>query len=100
MDFAHRLKDLMRKRGLRTVDLARGIDRSPKTLSDWLAGRLPRDFEGIRAAAKFLGVSVHYMLYGEEDTATPLNKLYEAATITGVYELTVKKVKELETESD
>lgn len=88
------LKILIRQRGITTADLARAIKSSPKTISDWLAGnRTPRDLDAVKRCADYFGVSVHYLLWGDEDPRNPLSLILEKSEIhTGLYEISIKKV--------
>lgn len=91
--FAKNLKLLIRQKGLTTAQLAKGISTSPKTISDWLTGRTPRDLVAVAKCAEYFGVSVHFLLYGEEDPKSAIGQILEATEIhTGLYEISIKKV--------
>jgi transcriptional regulator with XRE-family HTH domain len=93
MDLDKTLKKLIRQRGTTTSALAKEIDVPAKTISDWLSGRSPRDLDGVKRCAEALGVSVHYLLYGEEDQRNILDQILEKTEVhTGMYEVTIRKV--------
>src|SRR5690606_22068243 len=67
-DFSKRLIELMRETSL-TVRSAAEIAGVPvSTLQDWRAGRSPTNFLALKALCKEFGVSLSYLLTGEEDT--------------------------------
>lgn len=93
MEFAKTLKTLIRRRATTTNELAREINVSPKTISDWLSGRTPRDLDAVRRCSEFFGVSVHYLLYGEEDKKNLIEEILEKTEVhTGLYEISIRKV--------
>jgi len=59
MEFAKTLKKLIRTEGMTTAELAKKINVSPKTISDWLTGRTPRDLDMVKKCTEFFDVSVH-----------------------------------------
>lgn len=94
MDFCKTLRTLIRQRGITTGGLAKEISVSPKTISDWLTGRTPRDLDAVRRCADHFGVSVHFLLYGEEDKRNVISEILEKTELhTGLYEITVRKVR-------
>lgn len=93
MTLAKNLQALIRARGITTVALSRAIGSSPKTIGEWLTGRMPRDLNAIRKCAAYFDISVHKLLYGEEDPKYSLENLLASATIhTGVYQITIRKI--------
>jgi transcriptional regulator with XRE-family HTH domain len=96
MQFAIVLKKLIRQRGLTTAELAHAVSISPKTISDWLAGSVPRDLNSVRACARYFHVSLHFILFGEEENLNGLPKeIVEKAELQpGRYEIIVRRVSE------
>lgn len=93
MEFAKTLKTLIRRRATTTNELAREINVSPKTISDWLSGRTPRDLDAVRRCSEYFGVSVHFLLYGEEDKKNLIEEILEKTEVhTGLYEISIRKV--------
>ena len=93
MEFAKTLKTVLRQKAITTGELAREINVSPKTINDWLTGRTPRDLDAIRRCAEYFGVSVHFLLYGEDDRRNLIEEILEKTELhTGLYEITVRRV--------
>jgi transcriptional regulator with XRE-family HTH domain len=93
MEFAKTLKKIIRQKAMTTGELAKEINVSPKTINDWLTGRTPRDLDAVKRCAEVLGVTVHYLLYGEEDRRNLIEEILERTEIhTGLYEISIKKV--------
>lgn len=93
MEFAKTLKTILRQKAKTTGDLAKEINVSPKTINDWLTGRTPRDLDAVRKCAEYLGVSVHFLLYGEDDRLNLIEQVLEKTEIhTGLYEISIRKV--------
>jgi len=94
--FGENLKLLMQQKNLSASRLAKEIGVSPKTVLEWIGkgGRMPRSAEHILALAKYLSISTHQLLFGEEDPHSILNEILDKTEIhTGTYELTIKKVR-------
>lgn len=93
MEFDKTLKRLIRERGTTTGELAKKINVPSKTISDWLTGRTPRDLDAVKRCAEALGVSVHYILYGEDDRKSLIGEILEKTEIhTGMYEVSIRRV--------
>lgn len=93
--FGEHLKLLMEQRNLSAAKLGKVIGCNPKTILEWTdkGGRMPRDPKHIKALAEYFNVSVHALLYGEEDPRSSINSILEKSEIhTGTYELTIKRV--------
>ena len=90
MIFANTLKRLIRQRGLTVAELAAALELSPKTLSDWTAGTVPRDLGAVRACARYFNVTLHFILFGEEEGVAANKDLTGISTIpTGRYEIVI-----------
>lgn len=93
MEFAKTLKTVMRQQAISTAELAKEINVSPKTIADWLTGRTPRDLDAVKRCADHLKVSVHYLLYGQDDRSSLIEDILHKTEIhSGLYEITIKKV--------
>ena len=93
MQFATTLKTLIRQKASSVNDLAREINVSPKTINDWLTGRTPRDLDAVKRCSQFFDVSVHFLLYGEDDRQNIIEDLLERTEIhSGLYEISIRKV--------
>jgi transcriptional regulator with XRE-family HTH domain len=95
MEFKNVLKRLIRQRGMTTAELATALSISPKTISDWLAGAVPRDYGAVRACARYFNVSLHFILFGEEEySALPTEIIEKTEIKPGKYEIIVRRVSE------
>ena len=66
-----------------SADLAHGVGVSRKTISSWESGRSEPSASNLAAIARTLGVSVSWILYGDEPedlpTSCPILELEPAA---------------------
>ncbi len=76
---------------LKEISKATGVPSS--TLSEWLNNRSPKNPEQIQKVAKYLGVSMHFFLFGDEDSEEPLHKLLKEDVFSGTFEINIKRVK-------
>ena len=84
------LEDLMKTNRISARFLAQQIKLSPKTVAEWVGsgGRIPRNPQHIKSIAKFFGVTVHQLLYGEDENI----KNTEAFPLDGVFEIKLTRV--------
>lgn len=61
------------KKGYKDSEIATGSGVTKSTLSDWKAGRYTPKTEKLQKIADFLGVSVEYLMTGEEPDGYYLN---------------------------
>lgn len=95
--FGENLKALMERDRVSATELAKAISEPVKTVQEWIgsSGRTPRSLEVIPRLAAFFRVSTHFILAGEEDPRSLISDLLEKTELhTGLYEITIKKVKE------
>lgn len=92
--FGEHLRALLKERRLSIRGLARAIEAPPKTVQEWVANaRLPRKADHLKRLAEILGVSVHFLLFGEEDPKSHLGLLLHKTEIhSGTYEITIRKL--------
>jgi len=94
MEFGDRLKQLMKKKNLTGKKLSRDLNISYNSIQEWLSSRMPRDPQVLKKLSNYFNVSVYFLLYGEEDPTSLISSILEKTEIhTGLYEITVKKVK-------
>jgi transcriptional regulator with XRE-family HTH domain len=86
------LKKLMNdgRHTITSMSKATGVPKS--TISEWLNNRAPNPVFAARVA-KHLGVSLHYLLFGEEDSSEPLHRLLKEELFSGTFEINVRRVK-------
>lgn len=89
------LKAILRTRGLtlKEVSLNTGIPYS--TLHTWLENRQPKDILKVKRLADYLGVGLSELLFGETEEIDLAPGLPMKDTISGVYEVIVRKRKDL-----
>lgn len=76
---------------IKEVSRATGVPNS--TLSEWLNNRTPKNPEQVKRVAKFLGVSLHFLLFAEEDSEEPLHKLLKEDLFNGTFEINIRRVR-------
>ncbi len=93
-EFGQRLEKLCKERGIAVNELARRISISSKTVHEWvgLSGRLPRNPEHIKALAQFFGVTVNFLLFGEESHINLESLISKTEIHTGLYEISIRRV--------
>jgi len=92
MQLGRVLTELLKERRLSLRELARASGVSASTLSEWTTNRAPNPVK-LKKVAEYLGVSVHFLLFGCEDNQNPIEKILKESVFQGTYEITVKKVK-------
>lgn len=94
--FGENLKRLMDDRNISVRDLAKAINVPHKTVQEWPGGnsRMPRNPDHLRKLADYFKVSVHFLLFAEEDSTSLMSQILEKTEIhTGLYEITIRKVR-------
>lgn len=89
------LQHLMKEKHLSVRDLAQGIGVSQRTVNEWIGSgsRTPRSLDQIKKLANFLEVSVHSLLFGEEDPKSFIGEFLEKSELhVGLYEISIKRV--------
>lgn len=80
-----------RRYTLKEISKATGVPAT--TLAEWQVNRTPKNPVQVRAVAKFLGISLHYLLFGEEDSQEPISKIMKEDFFSGTFEINIKRVK-------
>lgn len=95
-NFGEVLQALLLERNLSVRKLAKDISLPHKTVNEWIGNfaRMPREPEVVRKIADYFNVSVHFLLFGEEDPRSSISDFLEKTELhAGLYEITIKKVK-------
>jgi len=92
MTFGERLKSLMTERNLSAKALARKLDVPYSTLQEWLSSRIPRNPESLKKISTYFNISIHRLLFGE-DTSVVDNISNKIEMHTGVYEVSIRRIK-------
>lgn len=85
--------EIIKKRRLTLKEISKATGVPATTLSEWQSNRTPKNPSQVREVAKFLGVSLHYLLFGEEDGFEPIQKILKEDIFQGTFEITVKRLK-------
>jgi len=94
MDFGERLKSLMAEKNLSAKALSRKLGVPYNTLQEWLSSRIPRNPESLKKISAYFNISVHFLLFGEEDPSSLIGNILEKTEIhTALYEISIKRVK-------
>lgn len=75
---------------LASISKATGVPKS--TISEWLNNRAPNPSQAVRVA-NYLGVSLHFLLFGKDDSQEPIQKILKEDFFKGTFEITIKRVK-------
>lgn len=86
--FTQIIKD--RRLTLKEISQAAGVPAS--TLAEWQSNRTPKNPTQVRAVANYLGVSLHFLLFGEEDQQEPIQKILKEDIFQGTFEISIKRV--------
>ena len=93
--FGEVIKQLMKEKNLSVSQLAKAINCPAKTVQEWLGphGRMPRDPKHLKTLAEHFNISVHHLLYGEDDPKSTINAIFDKTEVhSGTYELTIKRI--------
>ncbi len=86
------LKDLMKKRGETLLSLSQRTGVPKSTIADWMTNRTPNPIQAVKIA-KYFGVSLHFLLFGCEDTQDAENKISFDGILDGRFEIDIRRVK-------
>ncbi|MCB0390546.1 MAG: helix-turn-helix transcriptional regulator [Bdellovibrionales bacterium] len=95
--FGINLEKLIKEKGWSIRQFAKRIGVSPKTCQEWCGkeGRFPNSPDILKDIADVFEVSIHELLFGEPDPREMIGAILDKTEIhTGLYEITIKKVKE------
>jgi transcriptional regulator with XRE-family HTH domain len=87
------LKQLLTEQNLSLRELAKRSGVPNSTLQEWSSNRSPKNPIQVQKVAQVLGVSMHYLIFGEEDKSEPLTKLLKEDVFSGTYEINIKRVR-------
>lgn len=75
---------------LASISKATGVPKS--TISEWLSNRSPNPTQAVKVA-NHLGVSLHFLLFGKDDSQEPIQKILKEDFFKGTFEISIKRVK-------
>lgn len=88
------LRKLMIEQGLTLKGISQATSVPASTIAEWSNNRAPKNPIHVQKVAAYLGVSLHYLLFGEEDKQEPMTKLLKEDFFTGTFEISIKRVRE------
>ena len=90
------LKKLLHEQRRTLKEVSKETQIPYSTLYTWFENRQPKDILKVQCLAEFLGVSLHYLLFGKEDKEPLLpQELVDSLkdeVFKGVFEIVVRKV--------
>ncbi len=69
ISLAKNIKDFSRLKRLRNRDMTKLAGISEQTLFNWPTGLKPRNIDDVRKLSEVLGVSLYFLLYGENESS-------------------------------
>ena len=89
------LKSLMKQKGITLKALGAATGVSISTISEWTRNRPPKNPVQAKSVAEYLGVSLHYLLFGVSDTKEQvnLNEIIKNDLFSGIFEINLKRIK-------
>ena len=92
MKLNENLKKLMSKRKIRLAELAKDVGLPKSTIHGWLNGAQPRSVLELNKVAKYFGLNIHELCFGEDDLQS-VGKPEEVITQLNGVELVLRKIK-------
>lgn len=86
------LSKILKERRLSLRELSKATGISVSTLSEWSANRNPNPSK-LKLVADYLGVSIHFLLFGVEDNQTAIAKILKEDIFSGTFEINIRRVK-------
>lgn len=86
------LSKIIKDRRLTLKEISKATGVPSTTLAEWQSNRTPKNPAQVKAVANFLGVSLHFLLFGEEDQQEPIQKILKEDFFQGTFEISIKRV--------
>lgn len=87
------LKKLLHEHDITAAQLARACKIPPQTINNWLSGQEPRNLNQIKDVADYFGISVDYLVYGQQEDKKEVIEEYRDEINAGTFEVILRKVK-------
>jgi transcriptional regulator with XRE-family HTH domain len=87
------LQQLLKEKNMSLRQLSKLSGVPASNLTEWTANRSPKNPVQVRKVAEALGVTLHFLLFGESDAQEPIQKILKEDFFQGTFEITVKRVK-------
>lgn len=98
MNLRAQLKIYLERSGMTATKLSKNSGVPNTTISDWLAGRQPRNLDQVKRVAEALGTSIDHLVFGvgfEAGTpkAVSLDEIISDQWMEGTFEIKLRRVK-------
>lgn len=98
MNLKSQLRAYLQRLGISPAELARRSGVARQVLSDWLAGKAPRNLEHVKKVSDVLGTSVDHLCFGNgiessERESIDLEDIIGDRWISGLFEVRLRRVK-------
>ncbi len=90
---AQTLKALLQQRGMTLREISKVSGVPVSTLSEWSSNRNPKNPLQTKKVAEALGVTMHFLIFGEDDSQEPIQKILKEDFFSGTFEMTIKRVR-------
>lgn len=87
------LRSIIEERRLTLKEIAKATSVPASTIAEWSNNRAPKNPVHAQRVANFLGISLHFLLFGEEDHQEPIQKILKEDFFSGTFEISVKRVR-------
>ena len=98
MNLRSQLKIYLERSGMTATKLSKISGVPNTTISDWLAGRLPRNLEQVKRVAVALGTSIDHLAFGTgfeagQPTPVSLDEFFDDKWMEGTFEIKLRRLK-------
>ena len=93
MNLRNVLRELLEKERISITKLAKETEVPIQTIHGWLVGKNPSNANHLKKVAKYFKVTIHYLLFGEEDpfektlTTTELKQIFSGDIRVTIHKL-------------
>ena len=90
------LKEIIKEKRLSLKKISQDTEIPYSTLYTWFENRQPKDILKVQRLADYFGISLHYLLFAEEEKNIPYGsenlKGFDSEVLRGVFEVVIKKI--------
>ena len=87
------LQQLLKEKNMSMRELAKISGVPASNLTEWSANRSPKNPLQVKKVAEALGVTMHFLLFGEDDSQEPIQKIMKENFFEGTFEISIKRVR-------
>lgn len=96
MNLKTQIEIYLKSTGMTTSQLSKLAGVPNATLSDWLSGRNPRNFDQVKRVADVFKITLDHLLYGNglstKDRVTEIDDLIGEGWLSGVFEVRLRRI--------